>query len=160
MNQQNNENLIHALVAEDVEPDTAMRLAREAPDVCRRQLSYLDYQDDVDDRTATLVASIEGDWPEPARSYWANAARRAAEEKEPDAQTIIADVSSKVDVQTTAEEPIADEFDEDVRNLLAALESIAVMSHAHRDDGSTPCPVCVAWDTLKQWAHRKSLQAE
>src|SRR5688500_16630916 len=81
MNQHDNETLVHALIAENIEPAIARRLVREVPDVCRRQLSYLDYQDDVDDRAATLVASIEGDWPEPARSYWANAVQRAATEK-------------------------------------------------------------------------------
>ena len=165
MNQQDNENLVHALVAENVEPATAMRLAQEVPDICRRQLSYLDYQDDVDDRAATLVASIEGDWPEPARSYWANDVQRAATEKataekESQGETESGTATRTASESSKAESAVATELgeaDEDVRNLLAALESIAVMSHAHRDDGSTPCPVCVAWDALKQWAHHKSL---
>jgi hypothetical protein len=63
-------------MAQQVDALTAERLADQVPEVCRRQLLYLDYQDDQEDRAATLVASIEGDWPEPSKSYWANVARQ------------------------------------------------------------------------------------
>jgi hypothetical protein len=68
--------IVNDLIAEQVDAQTAERLADEVPEVCRRQLSYLDYQDDQEDRAAMLVASIEGDWPEPSNSYWANVARQ------------------------------------------------------------------------------------
>jgi hypothetical protein len=55
--------IVNDLMAEKVDAPTAERLADEVPEVCRRQLTYLDYQDDQEDRAATLVASIEGDWP-------------------------------------------------------------------------------------------------
>jgi len=131
--------LTDALMAEGIGSLTAARLAKELPAVCQRQLAYLDYQDDLEDRAATLLSSIEGDWPEPARSYWANATRQLEEEE-------------------LAEEPAVetDESDE-VGNLLAALERIAVMSHGHRAGDEKECPVCVAWEALRVWGHGQAV---
>jgi hypothetical protein len=165
--------IVNELMAEQVDAQTAQRLADEVPEVCRRQLSYLDYQDDQEDRAATLVASIEGDWPEPSNSYWANVARQysadAALASDADmawkeAAPFQAQSSSDLQSGETSEPHLTlhqpAEVDVAVGALLAALETIATMQHAHREVATSSCPVCVAWDALKEWAHQQSLKGK
>jgi hypothetical protein len=161
--------LIDDMLAEEVDLETAERLADETPEVCRRQLNYLDYQDDQDDRASTLVASIESDWPEPARSYWANIAKQYQDKPDPQQsasnETDFAHSANSTSTEETfvgePEELIhidAAQTDVAVAKLLEALESIATMQHAHRAASEeTPCPVCVAWDALKSWSHRQAV---
>jgi hypothetical protein len=165
--------IINDLMAEQVDAQTAERLADEVPEVCRRQLIYLDYQDDQDDRAATLIASIEGDWPEPSKSYWANVARQynsdappvreEAAPSQPERQ-ISSELQSSTGLQSgeTGEQRQTQdqsaEVDEEVGALLAALETIATMQHAHRAVATWACPVCVAWDALKEWSHKQGLK--
>lgn len=158
-------------MAEQVDAQTAQRLADEVPEVCRRQLSYLDYQDDQEDRASTLVASIEGDWPEPSKSYWANVARQYSSDAAPASKTDtvqeeVAPSHARSSTEWQSGETgelqqgldHAPEVDESVSSLLAALETIATMQHAHRAVATSSCPVCVAWDALKEWSHTQGLK--
>jgi hypothetical protein len=156
------------LIAEQVDAQTAQRLADEVPEVCRRQLAYLDYQDAQDDRAATLIASIEGDWPEPSKSYWANVARQYdldAASPQQDTTQLEAENSTESQGMQTSElyesnQSQATDVDAAVAALLAALETIATMQHAHRDVTTSSCPVCVAWDALKEWSHQQGLNRQ
>lgn len=157
-------------MAEQVDAQTAERLADEVPEVCGRQLRYLDYQDDQEDRTATLIASIEGDWPEPSKSYWANVARQynvdAAPSQQNAAPLQAQNPTELHSAQTAApsgqntEHNQSAEADAAVAKLLSALETIATMQHAHRAGTISPCPVCVAWDALKEWSHRQGVKEQ
>jgi hypothetical protein len=160
--------IISDLMAEQVDTQTAQRLADEVPEVCRRQLCYLDYQDDQEDRAATLVASIEGDWPEPSKSYWANVARQHSSDSAPPAQdSAPSQTQSSTELHGTQSSQNCGQdqtqrafanVDEAVGELLTALETIATMQHAHRDVSTSRCPVCVAWDALKEWSHQQGLK--
>jgi hypothetical protein len=173
MNSSAKQQIVSELMAEQIDAATAERLADEVPEICRRQLSYLDYQDDQEDRAATLVASIEGDWPEPSKSYWANVARQYSSDAtqpthEPQRETEPFRAQSSTDLLTAQNGESGEhqvqhqpaDVDEAVGALLAALETIATMQHAHRAVATSPCPVCVAWDALKEWSHKQGVKAQ
>jgi hypothetical protein len=141
--------LVEQLIAEQVEPERALELVSKAPEVCRRQLAYLNYHDDSGERGELLVAAIEGDWPEPARYYWERVSTQSREEDAAPRAAV------QAHEQSTDSPPSDDEVNRPpVQPLLEALETIAGMRHAHRSDEA--CPVCVAWDALKLWEHRVS----
>jgi hypothetical protein len=152
--------IVNALLSERVEPDTAARLALESPEICRRQLAYLDYQEEQHNRAAILVAAIENDWPEPARSYWERAARGSASSSGSFIEDVQNPVPSEAPPANSSTRISASSCAADANELIDALQVIAALEHAHRTGAGELCPVCIAWDALKQWSHRQAVARE
>ena len=57
--------LLHRLLALEVDPLTARELVRDRPEVCRRQLEYLPLRKADRNAAGLLVRSIQGDWARP-----------------------------------------------------------------------------------------------